>query len=64
MQQDTVLKWAKQLEKAAAPKAAAPKQRLAEPSWDSLTADDIRGQLQGAAEDFEAKKATFSLSLE
>ena len=64
MQQDPVLKWAKQLEQAAAPKAAAPKQRSSAPSWDSLTADDIRGQLQGAAEEFEGKKAGFSMSLE
>ncbi len=63
-QQDKVQQWAKQLEKAAAPSAAAPKQRSAAPSWDSLTADDIRGRLQGAADEFEAKKSGFSISLE
>ena len=64
VQLDKVQKWAKQLEQSAAPKAAAPKHGPADPNWDSLTADDILGQLWGAAEEFEAKKGSFSLALE
>lgn len=64
VQQEKVLKWAKQLTPAAAPRAAGPKQSLAEPGWDSLKADDILARLQGAAEEFEATRAGFSMSLE
>ena len=56
-----------QLQQAGSPSAhrpSSPKQSPANPSWDTLTADDICDQLQGAAEEFEARKADFSMSLE
>ena len=67
VQQGKASKWVEQLQQAGSPSAhrpSSPKQSPANPSWDTLTADDIRDQLQGAAAEFEAKKADFSMSLE
>lgn len=66
-QQGKASKWDAQLQQAGSPSAhrpSSPKESPANPSWDTLSADDIRDHLQGAAEEFEAKKADFSMSLE